>query len=272
MKRDLARPGWRRFALALAAAAGCGLWAAAPVAAQAGNVSEATYDVTFQGSWTTASTPGGVVGGAHFTTLIGAVHNDGVTFWRSGGRATPGVELVAETGGTSRFESEIEASSHAAAVIRQRIGQGGTSSALFTVEVTADHPLVTLLSMIGPSPDWFVGVSGVSLQDDGGSWIGRRVIDLFPYDAGTEDGAEFSLNNPPTTPQGAIHSIRGMGKFSDQPMARLTFVLDEASNPEDGETDPVPALPLFGQLLLVLALLAGGARMVWSRRHGPARR
>ena len=52
--------------------------------------SSATYTVAFQGNWTTASTPGGVVAGAHFTTLIGAIHNDMVTFWESGGTATAG--------------------------------------------------------------------------------------------------------------------------------------------------------------------------------------
>ena len=66
--------------------------------------SSATYRVTFQGNWTTASTPGGVVAGAHFTTLIGAIHNDMVTFWESGGTATPGVENVAELGLYGHFQ------------------------------------------------------------------------------------------------------------------------------------------------------------------------
>ena len=252
-------------AWALAAAAGAGLWPAAPVAGNAADASEATYDVTFQGTWTTASTPGGVVSDGHFTTLVGAVHNAGVTFWRSGERASAGVELVAETGETSRFASEIEASGHAAGVVRQRIGQGGTSRAAFTVGMTADHPLITLLSMIGPSPDWFVGVSGLSLLDDSERWVSRHEVDLFPYDAGTEEGTEFSLNNPPTVPQGVITSIRGMGKFSDQPMARLTFVLRGAADDEDDGGAPVSALPLFGQQALGLALLTGGARMMLGR-------
>ena len=260
-----AEPGLRRLAWTLLAAAGAGLWLAAPAAAQTGGAPEATYEVTFQGTWTTASTPGGVVGNAHFTTLIGAVHNDAVTFWRSGERATPGVELVAETGETTRFASEVDASAHAKMVIRQRIGQGGTSSATFTVEVTTDHPLVTLLSMIGPSPDWFVGVSGLSLQDDSGHWVARHVLDLYPYDAGTEEGAEFSLNNPPTVPPGAITSIRGMGKFSNQPMARLTFVRQGAHDPQP---EPVPALPLFWPTLLtLLATAGGGARLYFWRRR-----
>ena len=221
---------WRRLVAVLVSTGGV-LWPAPPVAAQAGGASEATYEVTFQGNWTTASTPDGVVGGAHFTTLIGAVHNDRVTFWRLGGLASPGVEAVAELGATGRFESEIGASLHAASVIKRGVGGGGTSRATFSIDVTRDHPLVTLLSMIGPSPDWFVGISGRSLLDGSGRWVPRLEVDLFPYDAGTEEGAEFSLDNPPTDPQGTITSIRGTGKFSNERMAGLTIVRREAPAP-----------------------------------------
>jgi hypothetical protein len=199
----------------------------------------ATYTVTFQGNWTTASTPDGVVGGAHFTTLIGAVHNAMVTFWAPGGTATTGVENVAELGSTSTFQSEINANSNAVSVIRNGVGGGGRGSATFEVTVTRDHPLVTLLSMIGPSPDWFVGVSGRSLLDAQAQWLSRLEIDLFPYDAGTEEGTEFSLGNDATSPREAIMSIKGTGKFSDVRMARLTFVL--SSVPVDEATVSVEA-------------------------------
>ena len=187
----------------------------------------ATYTVTFQGNWTTASTPGGVVGNAHFTTLVGAVHNDMVTFWESGGMATPGVESVAELGSTGTFESEVTAAGTNASLVKKSIAFSPTVTATFDIEVTNDHPLFTLLSMIGPSPDWFVGVSGLSLLDAQGQWLSEREVNLFPYDAGTEDGDGFSLSNNPTSPQGTIMSIKGMGKFSDEPMAMLTFDLQE---------------------------------------------
>ena len=187
------------------------------------SLQSATFTVTFQGNWTTASTPGGVVSGAHFTTLIGAVHNDMVTFWESGGTATAGVENVAELGSTGTFKSEINANSNAISVIQKSVSGGGTGSATFNVTVTNEHPLITLLSMIGPSPDWFVGVSGRSLLDMQGDWESLLEVDLFPYDAGTEDGTEFSLSNSATSPQGVITSIKGMGKFSNVRMARLTF-------------------------------------------------
>ena len=50
-------------------------------------------------------------------------------------------------------------------------------------------------------------------------------MNLYPWDAGTEDGSEFSLNNLATSPQGVITSIRGTGKFSTEPIATLAFAL-----------------------------------------------
>ena len=201
-------------------------WAATPAISQ--NV---TYDVRFQGNWTTASTPGGVVSGAHFTTLIGGVHGSGVTFWQSGGKASAGVELVAELGSTGTFRSEVQASAHTLNVIQEGVSGGGTGTASFSITANKTHPLVTLLSMIGPSPDWFVGISGLSLLDGSDQWRTSIVMDLFPYDAGTEDGTEFSLGNPATNPQGTITSIRGTGKFSNVRMARLTFTLRQPPAP-----------------------------------------
>ena len=193
-----------------------------PVQAQ---TTSATYTVTFQGNWTLDSTPDGVVGGAHFTTLVGAVHNDMVTFWESGGTATSGVEGVAELGSTGTFASEVAAAGANASLVTETIGSSPTVTATFEIEVTSDHPLFTLLSMIGPSPDWFVGVSGLSLLDAQNQWVSSREVDLFPYDAGTEDGDGFSLSNPATDPRGTITSIKGTGKFSDEPMAMLSFEL-----------------------------------------------
>ena len=188
--------------------------------------SAATYSVTFQGTWTTTVTSGGIPSGAHFTTLIGGVHNAEVTFLREGGMAGAGVELVAELGGTSTLASEVQAAQPNALSVLQ--GSGGNidatgSSTIGTVTLTTDHPRVTLLSMVAPSPDWFVGVSGLSLLDGQGDWLASRVLNLYPWDAGTEEGAEFSLSNSPTSPQGAITSLRGMGKFSNAPIATLTF-------------------------------------------------
>ena len=211
--------------------------------ASVANAQSVTYQATFEGQWTTAVSPGGVPGGAHFTTLIGAVHNSQVTFWSNGGTASPGMESMAELGLTGALRSEIESKgSDVLATLQQGISSGGTASATFEFSASPTHSLVTLVTMVAPSPDWFTGVSGFSLRENGG-WIGSRTVDLFPYDAGTEDGEGFSLSNPPTSPQGVITRIRGMGKFSNEPIATLTFTLqtppDDPDPPVDDPDPPV---------------------------------
>lgn len=68
------------------------------------------------------------------------------------------------------------------------------------VEVTADYPMVSLVSMLVPSPDWFVGIKRVNLCD-GGMWRDSwDIATLLPWDAGTEEGDMFSINNNATDP------------------------------------------------------------------------
>ena len=221
--------------------------------------SEATYSVTFRGSWTTAVTSGGLPGGAHFTTLVGGVHNAGVTFLRDGGRATAGVEFMAELGGTSTLASEVRAAEPDALSVLLGSGNIGPtgSSTIDSVTLTTDHPRVTLLTMIAPSPDWFVGVSGLSLLDAQGEWMASLAVNLYPWDAGTEEGNEFSLSNPATSPQEVITSIRGRGKFSNEPIATLTFTLESV------ETDEIPPPDLL------VSTLVSGLSIPWDLDFTP---
>ena len=170
--------------------------------------------------------------GRIFSPLIGAVHNDQVTFWREGGTASTGIESMAEVGGTNALKTDITAAGSNAGTIIERIGNiGATATVTADFTVTSTHPLVTLLTMVAPSPDRFVGVSGLTLLDAQGDWLALHTVDLFPYDAGTEEGTEFLLSNAATSPQGTITSIKGTGKFSDEPIASLTFTL-QAVAPE----------------------------------------
>ena len=191
----------------------------------------ATYTVTFTGAWTAEATPGGVPDGAHFSPLIGGVHNADVAFLEAGGQATPGIESMAERGRTATLTKEIQAAgANALSVLRKDSGPGATASDTFeAVTVTADHPQITLLSMIAPSPDWFVGVFGLSLLDAEGNWADALTVNLYPWDAGTEEGDDFSFDNAATVPPGTIVSLRGTGRFSDAPIATLTLTLQSGA-------------------------------------------
>ena len=189
--------------------------------------SRAVYTVTFEGQWTTEATPGGVPSGAHFSRLVGGVHNADVVFVEDTFRtASPGIESMAETGGTTTLKAEIAAAGDK----HLSVLEGANNSILATasesltgVTLTTDHPRVTLLTMVAPSPDWFVGVSGLSMLDNLGGWRESRIVELHPFDAGTEEGAGFSLTNDDTDPHERIGSLLGKGKFSAEPIATLTF-------------------------------------------------
>ncbi len=57
-----------------------------------------------------------------------------------------------------------------------------------------------MASMIAPSPDWFIGLSKLNLYAHK-KWVADTTVQLFVYDAGTEDGDVFGYSNPPTLPQ-----------------------------------------------------------------------
>ncbi|MYK90346.1 MAG: hypothetical protein F4018_19495, partial [Acidobacteria bacterium] len=199
--------------------------------------STAVYSISFTGRWTTAVTPGGVPSGAHFSPLIGAVHGADATFLASGETASAGIESMAEVGGTTALASEVNAATGAdpptaLSVIRRpgNVSRTGTAT-ISSVRLTTEFPRVTLTSMVAPSHDWFVGVAGMGLLDASGLWLRSREVDLFPWDAGTENGTDFSLGSPgtPTNPQWVITSIRGTGPFTTGRIATLSFTLQSAS-------------------------------------------
>ena len=72
------------------------------------NDNVAVYTVTFTSSWREQSHPG-VPTNAHFSPLIGATHNVSTTLWMSGTIASPGIEQMAETGGTTILRNEMTA-------------------------------------------------------------------------------------------------------------------------------------------------------------------
>jgi len=159
----------------------------------------AEYAVRFDSAWSADDHPTDFPGSAHFSGLIGGTHDDGVSFWQPGELASAGIKRMAETGGKSPLNTEVAAAITAGTAGEVISGTGVGSSpgvAVASFTATSDYPLVTLVSMIAPSPDWFVGVHGLSLRD-GGEWAHQVIVELQAYDAGTDDGATFRSPNAP---------------------------------------------------------------------------
>ena len=68
------------------------------------------------------------------------------------------------------------------------------------------------------------------MLNEQGQWRQSHVVELFPWDAGTEEGSGFSESNASTQPASTIKSIRGTGKFTTKSIARLTFTLQAVTD------------------------------------------
>jgi hypothetical protein len=187
-----------------------------------------TYEVTFDATWSETTHPDDFPPNPHFSGLIGASHNDEVTFWRVGELATPGIQNMAETGNKNPLTLEI-----GQAIMKrtafQLISGGGIANSPGTIKetfkVSEDYPLVTLVTMIAPSPDWFVGVDSLNLYING-SFIDEITIVLYPYDAGTDSGTNYTSANNPTNPAELIFAIEGYPFYYNNevvPLGTFTF-------------------------------------------------
>ncbi|MCY4638307.1 MAG: spondin domain-containing protein [Acidobacteria bacterium] len=185
---------------------------AVPPVATESCAASATYGVTFRATWneTSHGSSPPFPSSAHFSRVVGATHVEDVSFWSSGAIATEGIESMAETGAVTAFCNEVQgeaARGRAGGCIRgleASFPSPGTVTLAFDVD--EDRPFLTLVSMIAPSPDWFVGVDGIALQQ-AGCWTPRIEMDLAGYDAGTDRGTTFTAPDADVTPHEPIGPI-----------------------------------------------------------------
>jgi Spondin_N len=198
--------------LSMAACGGSSPVAPVPVATPSPSptpAATARYRVTFDATWSAQTHPTDIPGNAHFSGLIGGTHRSTVTFWSEGGLASEGIQLMAERGRQTPLDLEVGAAviaGHAQFVLAGSDVPRSPGSVSHEFDVTRDYPLVTLVTMVAPSPDWFVGVSGLSLIENG-SWVAEKVVSLHAYDAGTDSGVTFSSADMKTSPPQPIHRI-----------------------------------------------------------------
>jgi hypothetical protein len=169
----------------------------------------ARYRVSFDSSWSDASHPTDIPRTPHFSGLIGGTHNAAVTFWTEGGLASDGIRLMAEQGRKTPLDTEVEAAIAAGRALSVLSGGDiprSPGSVSLDFDISRDYPLVTLVSMVAPSPDWFVGVSGLNLIENG-VWVAEKVVVLRAYDAGTDSGVTFTSADVKTVPPQPVHVI-----------------------------------------------------------------
>lgn len=203
---------------------------------------EAKYEVTFEGLWSRHTHPKDFPADSwvtRFSDVIGASHDVTYRFWEYNGLASDGLKQVAERGTTRALEAELKAESeHIRTIIKARgISYPNVTGKTFAVfRVDRKNHLMSLVSMIDPSPDWIVGVSGLELCLANGSWVEQVQLNLYPFDVGTDSGLTYIAPDQPTNPQEPIRKLSSSFPNTDQspffdptgepmkPLAKLSLV------------------------------------------------
>ncbi len=209
------------------------------------------YRVDFDSTWSAETHPDDFpTANPHFSRLIGGTHSAEVEFWAPGGMATRGIEVMAENGVPSFLADEVtaEVTGGRAGSVVQGTGIGRSPGSGFAfVEPDPEFPLVTLVSMIAPSPDWFVGVHGLNLLGDG-RWRETLTVDLLPYDAGTDSGVTYRSPDADTQPREPIHLLTDFPFEGTGPLGTFTFTLLPPELPGDLDGNGAVELADFTEL------------------------
>uniref|UniRef100_A0A670XWB4 Spondin-1 n=1 Tax=Pseudonaja textilis TaxID=8673 RepID=A0A670XWB4_PSETE len=178
----------------------------------------AKYRLTFYGNWSEKSHPKDYPRRAnHWSAIIGGSHSKNYVLWEYGGYASEGVKQVAELGSPVKMEEEIrQQSDEVLTVIKakaqwpawQPLNVRAAPSAEFSVDRT--RHLMSFLTMLGPSPDWNVGLSAEDLCTKDCGWVQKVIQDLIPWDAGTDSGVTYESSNKPTVPQEKIRPLTSL--------------------------------------------------------------
>ena len=142
------------------------------------------------------------------------------------------------------MNNEIDAEITAKKALKRFNARGTSNTGKTTasdIPVNTQYPLVSAITMIAPSPDWFVGVRDYNLcNETTGKWIDKRMKDLFLYDSGTDSGPRFVHTGTPTNPpvpiflltnthEGSLKSNNTINRFG-------TFTFEKTS---ENVPDPV---------------------------------
>jgi len=209
-----------------------GLGGSGSVQAQgSSNQRAVSIDVTFTGNFVQDALASGetLPTNATFGSVAFATHDGTVSYFNAGEAASAGLQAFAETGSTELLVEEFAAQTNGANVYPTKNGgtfpQGATAAQVFGSHRASrgqDH--LTFVASLSESPDWFVGARNIELRP-GGVWIEELEVDLFAWDAGTDSGTDWDSADSATDPPASVTSLKGVGKFSDTPVAKLTITM-----------------------------------------------
>lgn len=177
------------------------------------------YTVRLVGDWTKENFPDDYPDG--LTTLsipIALSHvkesSEGVdlNFINEGGTASAGLKEYAEVGNAFLLKREGQGYVSAGTALQITSGETnletGVGNLTFELSVSEKHHMVTLITGISPSPDWFGAITfSMRESEDGFTLAQQKSSNVYLYDAGTDNGGTLLAGNSPNDPQDVVKRL-----------------------------------------------------------------
>lgn len=174
-----------------------------------GLVAQATYRVTFTGNWTAQTHPTDYPNNAGFDQLFFMAHSNSTSLYKVGLAGSDGLKSYAMTGDISGLNSEHIQGEDGVNPTIIKIGTdiSATGTDTFEITITPSTTLISFVSKISPSPDWFVGTDSFNLANPDNTLIETMEFSLFPLDAGVDGGTTYESPDDPSA--GPVATIGG---------------------------------------------------------------
>jgi len=165
---------------------------------------------------------------AQWSKSVGYSHQEPFSLFSLGTLVDEGVRQFVETGSSEVLDQSSSNRTFLDAILAPPIvqGVGNTSTNVF---VDGNHSMISVITKIVPSPDWFIGLDSLNLCQEG-RFIQSFNTEAFPLDAGTDNGFTFTSPNWETEPRAEVFQISNSfpahpaGSFHYPSLSRLPML------------------------------------------------
>ncbi|KAG7342416.1 hypothetical protein IV203_007509 [Nitzschia inconspicua] len=179
------------------------------------------YYCTFRGKWSAERHPNDFPRRPSWGPPIIVSHSNGYRMWTGTEAVTAGVESIAEDGFFTIYTNEfLNAGFETLHMVHgERMFNTTESQHLPPINVTFEHPFLSSMVKIQPSPDWFVGFSDFrTISYETETYYNRILIQSYVWDSGTDGGQTYTALDRDLDPQIPCYRFcaRGSGKSNHQ--------------------------------------------------------
>ena len=136
--------------------------------------------------------------GSYFTPLLVAAHTSDASLFTSGEPASASLQAMAEGGDISALVADVEGinATVVANPAEGLLAPGQRTSAMLNTDGAPDNTRLSIVAMILPSNDGFMGLNAIEIPTE----PGRYVYSVNAYDSGTEGNDEVVGSGAPGEP------------------------------------------------------------------------